>query len=122
VTFDGDEQNQYQAQSQSTKIETEPSPYNQDPEEDITGSTVAETSQTDQSNEAATPERVTEIGADLETITGIGPVRAESFTVAGFDTATDLYYASDSSILDVDGIGDRALSQIRGDIGSVDDE
>jgi len=81
------------------------------------GSVTAETSAIDPSHDNRTPERIAAIGSDLQSINGIGPVRASSFTAAGFETAEDLYYSADESLLDVDGIGERALSQIREDVG-----
>jgi predicted flap endonuclease-1-like 5' DNA nuclease len=71
---------------------------------------------------AEPPTSVQEIGENLASIRGIGPNRADTFREAGFDTATDIWFASDNSILDVHGIGDRALKQIRSDIGSFDGE
>lgn len=69
-----------------------------------------------------TPEYVEEIGEDLTDIKGIGPTRAEDFREEGFDTAADLYYASDENLEAVHGIGANAVSQIREDIGSIEDE
>lgn len=69
-----------------------------------------------------TPERVTEIGEDLAQITGIGPARAEDLRAEGFESAADLYYATDENVTDVSGIGSHALDQIRGDVGGIDYE
>lgn len=67
-----------------------------------------------------TPERVTDIGGDLAQITGVGPSRAEDLKGAGFETASDVYYAADENILAINGIGDHALGLIRDDIGGID--
>lgn len=67
------------------------------------------------------PERVKDVGNDLKDITGVGKTRAQTFKNEGFLAASDLYYASDKTLLDIKGIGDHALSQIRGDIGGVDE-
>ncbi|WP_226041242.1 helix-hairpin-helix domain-containing protein [Natrinema sp. DC36] len=66
------------------------------------------------------PDAILEI-EDIETITGIGPTRAETLVENGFETAEDLYNAADEDLLDVDGFGEHAVSQIRGDIGSVEE-
>ena len=57
---------------------------------------------------------------DLEDVTGIGPTRAEAFRDDGFENPSDIYYASDNSLEAVHGIGPKAISDIRGDIGGVD--
>jgi len=76
-------------------------------------------------NDYETEPTTTAVGPDLdaeelEDVTGIGPTRAATFEDNGYVTPEDLYYASDDNLLDVDGIGPRALGQIRGDIGGVD--
>lgn len=62
------------------------------------------------------------VDAELTDITGVGETRAEALAEAGFESATDVYMADDEELLDVHGIGPRALSQIRNDIGSADDD
>jgi hypothetical protein len=57
----------------------------------------------------------------VEDVTGIGPTKGQNLRNADFETAADLYYASDENITDVDGIGSGVLEQIRNDIGSVDE-
>jgi len=111
------------------QIETSPSPYNNTPPQDgyINDEDTAETTDPPRSERtdfttAEPPTSVQEIGENLASIRGIGPNRADTFREAGFDTATDLWFASDERILDVYGIGDRALTQIRSDIGSFDDD
>jgi DNA uptake protein ComE-like DNA-binding protein len=59
---------------------------------------------------------------DLENVKGIGETRAESFREEGFGTPDDLYYATDENLCEVNGIGDLTVSQIRDDIGSVDED
>ena len=90
-----------------------------------------ETSSTDPAYEEATAstdsvemplKEVREIGDNLTEITGIGNVRAEKFTEAGFRRAEDIWFASDSSLTDVEGIGSAAVSQIREEIGGIDYE
>ncbi len=59
---------------------------------------------------------------DLTNVKGIGETRAESFREEGFETPDDLYYATDENLCEVNGIGDLTVSQIRDDIGSVDED
>jgi len=59
---------------------------------------------------------------DLTNVKGIGETRAESFREEGFGTPDDLYYATDENLCEVNGIGDLTVSQIRDDIGSVDED
>lgn len=68
-----------------------------------------------------TPERVTEKD-ELTDVKGIGPTRAEALGGGGYSHPRDLYYSTDENLLDVHGIGPLTVSQIREDIGSVDDE
>lgn len=68
------------------------------------------------------PEDVRAIGTALHKITGIGDTRADDLKKAGFHTASDIYFAADDDLKEVSGIGDLTVSQIRDDIGSVDDE
>lgn len=67
------------------------------------------------------PEDVQAIGTELAEVTGIGPTRADDLKKAGFHNASDLYFASDEELTGVSGIGDLTVSQIRGDIGGVDE-
>jgi len=95
-----------------------------DGEDEITFEGEEEDSETSIADETVT---VTAVGPDLEAdeledVTGIGPTRAATFEDNGYTTPSDLYYASDDNLLDVDGIGPRALGQIRDDIGGVDYE
>lgn len=69
-----------------------------------------------------TPERVQNIGIDTDDITGIGQTRAADLAAAGYETAADIYYASDENLEAVDGIGSYTVEQIRGDIGPIGDE
>jgi predicted flap endonuclease-1-like 5' DNA nuclease len=129
ITFDGDsdtESGGYEGDqaidpAYNNQIETEPSPYNNTPPEDRYGGTDEENDE--YPNEAMSveiPTSVQEIGENLASIRGIGPNRADTFRQAGFETAEDLWAASDEEILAVHGIGDRALTQIRGDVGRAD--
>lgn len=68
-----------------------------------------------------TPEVVSEKSGLID-IKGIGPTRAETLTDEGFETPEDIYYASDENLEGVNGIGPKAVSQIRDDIGSIGDE
>lgn len=68
------------------------------------------------------PEDVTNIGTALEQVTGIGTTRKDDLQKADFHTASDLYFASDEELIDVNGIGELTVSQIRGDIGSIEGE
>lgn len=77
--------------------------------------------ETEEPPEDPTPEAV-EAKDGLEDVKGVGGTRAEDLADAGFETPADLYYASDENLLDVHGIGDLTVSQIREDIGSVEDE
>lgn len=136
ITFDGDSESggetmdtEYEGDqaidpAYNERIETEPSPYNNTPPEDGYGSSEDDDSSFDPNEEMSVepPTSVQEIGEDLESITGIGPTRAEAFREAGFDTATDIWHASDSSLKGVEGIGPRAVEQIRSDVGSFDDD
>jgi len=69
----------------------------------------------------AAPDEVRDIGTDLAQVTGIGDTRADDLKKAGFHNASDLYFASDEELTEVSGIGDLTVSQIRGDIGGVDE-
>lgn len=69
-----------------------------------------------------TPDKVSEIGAELEEIKGVGPVRAQELRNGDYESAADLYYASDENLEDVNGLGPRAVSHIREDIGGIDVE
>lgn len=71
--------------------------------------------------EDPTPEHV-QAKSGLTDVKGIGPTRAEDLGRAGFPNPEDLYYASDENLTAVSGIGDLTVSQIREDIGSVEDE
>lgn len=77
--------------------------------------------ETTEQPEDPTPEAV-EAKDGLEDVKGVGGTRAEDLADEGFETPADLYYASDENLLDVHGIGDLTVSQIREDIGSVEDE
>jgi predicted flap endonuclease-1-like 5' DNA nuclease len=68
-----------------------------------------------------TPEAVTEKDG-LEAIKGIGETRAATLENDGFETPEDIYYASDDNLLDVTGLGPRAVEYIRDDIGGIDHE
>jgi predicted flap endonuclease-1-like 5' DNA nuclease len=68
-----------------------------------------------------TPAEVKETDG-LTEITGIQETRAQTLREAGFETPEDLYYASDENLEAVNGFGEYTVSQIRDDIGSVDDE
>lgn len=88
----------------------------EDDDGDVTGATVVD-------DELVTEDDVNPSGkTDLENVKGIGPTRAESFREEGFGTPDDLYFATDENLCEVNGIGDLTVSQIREDIGSVDDE
>jgi predicted flap endonuclease-1-like 5' DNA nuclease len=121
ITFDGDsdaesggyEGDQAVDPAYNEQIETEPSPYNNTP------TSVTDRSPSPNRSHEADPD-VQEIGENLASIRGIGPNRADTFRQAGFETAEDLWAASDDEILAVHGIGDRALTQIRGDVGRAD--
>jgi len=123
ITFDGDtesagyEGDQAIDPAYNEQIETEPSPYNNTPPEDGYGGTNDEDSDPNEVMSVETPTSVQEIGEDLESITGIGPTRAEDFRAAGFETAEDLWVAGDDALRTVDGIGPRGVEQIRSDIG-----
>lgn len=69
-----------------------------------------------------TPDHIQDIGNNLTEIKGIGDTRAKAFNEAGYETAADLYYASDENLEAVHGIGSKAVSDIREDIGSVGQE
>lgn len=58
----------------------------------------------------------------LGDVKGIGGTRASALADAGFETAEDLYFATDEALEAVDGIGSYTVGQIREDIGSADDE
>jgi len=70
----------------------------------------------------AAPEDVRAVGQTLSDITGLGETRADDLKKAGFHTASDIYFAADEDLTAVSGIGDLTVSQIRGDIGGVDEE
>jgi len=126
ITFSGDtESGAYEGDqaidpAYNEQIETEPSPYNNTPPEDGYSSD-PEPDKNQDPNEVmqieAPPISVREIGEDLESITGIGPTRAESFRAEGYETAEDLWLADNDALRRVDGIGPRAVEQIRSDIG-----
>ena len=88
----------------------------EDDDGDVTGATVVD-------DESVTEDDANPSGkTDLENVKGIGPTRAESFREEGFGTPDDLYYATDENLCEVNGIGDLTVSQIRDDIGSVDED
>lgn len=68
-----------------------------------------------------TPDAVAEKDG-LDDIKGVGPTRANSLADAGFESPEDIYYASDENLEGVHGIGPHAVSQMREDIGSIEDE
>jgi predicted flap endonuclease-1-like 5' DNA nuclease len=68
-----------------------------------------------------TPEVVTE-KSGLTDIKGVGPTRAERLGKAGFSNPEDIYYASDENLEGVKGIGPHAVSQMREDIDSIEDD
>jgi predicted flap endonuclease-1-like 5' DNA nuclease len=89
-------------------IETSPSPH--DPDE------------SDDSVQAVElPDAVVEAGEDLTEVKGIGPTKAESLEAVGFETPSELYFASDSELQNATGVGPGVVAQIRDDIGHVDD-
>lgn len=87
---------------------------------------IAETPEQDpreEQPEDPTPDYVTEDYDGLTDIKGIGDTRAEALGRGhGISSPTDVYYASDESLIAVEGIGEYTVSQIREDIGSVEDE
>jgi large subunit ribosomal protein L32e len=70
---------------------------------------------------AAVPAKVTEVDS-LTDITGIQETRAENLREAGFETPSDLYFASDTNLEAVHQLGPTSVRQIRGDIGGIDYE
>lgn len=52
----------------------------------------------------------------LEDVDGVGPELAENLKEAGYQTPEDLKTASDEDLLDVDGLGQAKLKQIRADL------
>jgi predicted flap endonuclease-1-like 5' DNA nuclease len=110
ITFDGTEET---APYRNERVKTEPSPYNGDTDES------ADEPDPNGESTGAAPTSVQEIGENLASIRGIGPNRADTFRQAGFETAEDLWAASDEEILAVHGIGDRALTQIRHDLDGI---
>lgn len=95
-----------------------------DPTYRSTGTSQAVESNEDEQNiwDTSTPEDVQEIGEELEGVTGVGPSRAEQLREEGFDTAADLYFASDENLENVKGFGGRAVTQIRDHIGGIDED
>lgn len=96
-----------------------------DGEDELTFEGDTNVAETPDEDDYETEPTTTAVGPDLdadelEDVTGIGPTRAETFIENGYATPEDLYYTSDDNLLDVDGIGPRALGQIRDDIGGVD--
>jgi len=57
---------------------------------------------------------------ELVDVKGVGPTKAEHLNNEGYENANDLYFAADSNLTDVTGIGSGVLGQIRDDIGSWD--
>lgn len=68
----------------------------------------------------ADPSTLPEDEPDVTNVKGVGETRANALSDEGIETAADLYYASDSTLTDVDGIGKYTVSQIREDIGGID--
>lgn len=64
-----------------------------------------------------TPDEIVERGHDLEGIDRVGPATADALERNDFLTVADVYHATDSALLEVDGIGVHTLKQIRLDIG-----
>jgi predicted flap endonuclease-1-like 5' DNA nuclease len=70
---------------------------------------------------AEVPDEVAEVDS-LTDIKGIQETRAENLREAGFDTAADLYFASDENLEAVHQLGPTSVEQIREDIGGIDYE
>lgn len=91
-------------------------------EEESTTEEQTEEATEEQSNPNPTPAEVQDIGDDLTEVTGVGPTREEALNNATYDTAADLYYASDEGLESVHGLGPKAVEDIRADIGGIDEE
>ena len=59
---------------------------------------------------------------ELSDVAEVGPYTAENLRENGFDSVSDLYYASDEALCDVSGIGPYTVEQIRNDVGGIDAE
>lgn len=70
---------------------------------------------------AVASETAQEVGGELAQVKGVGETRAEKFIDAGFETASDLYFASDEDLTSVNGIGEATVEMIREDLGRPED-
>jgi large subunit ribosomal protein L32e len=65
----------------------------------------------------AEPETETE---DIESISGVGPAKAEALRGAGYETVTDLKAASQSEIAAIESIGNALAARIKADVGGLE--
>ena len=56
---------------------------------------------------------------DLTDVAAVGPAKAQRLENAGYNTPTDLYYAHDENIMEINGFGESVIEQIRDDIGRL---
>jgi large subunit ribosomal protein L32e len=57
---------------------------------------------------------------DIESISGVGPAKAEALREAGYETVTDLKAASQSEIAAVESIGNALAARIKADVGGLE--
>lgn len=107
----------YEAHTFDCNDDAEDPAYEDTPRDEIEAA-----SENDEPNDGdPTPEVVTE-KSGLTEIKGVGATRAEKLGKAGFSDPEDIYYATDGNLVEVDGIGQYTVDQMRSDIGSVDDD
>jgi large subunit ribosomal protein L32e len=57
---------------------------------------------------------------DIDSISGVGPSKAEALRAAGYETVTDLKAASQSELAGVEGIGNALAARIKADVGGLE--
>jgi large subunit ribosomal protein L32e len=57
---------------------------------------------------------------DLESISGVGPAKAEALREAGYRTVTDLKAASQSELAGVENVGQALAARIKADVGGLE--
>jgi len=57
---------------------------------------------------------------ELESISGVGPSKADALREAGYETVEDVKAASQSALADVDGVGNALAARIKADVGGLE--
>lgn len=57
---------------------------------------------------------------ELESISGVGPSKADALREAGYETVEDVKAASQSALSEVDGVGNALAARIKADVGGLE--